>query len=247
MLVICRSQLTGICVVVHSWGESVSKGHWQSVYDSGGQLNRYPYDFVVSSFFRFCQPTDSAGSNLNVLDLGCGAGNHSIFCAENGHRVMAVDTSPTALEVLRERARAQQLDDLISTGIVDFEELSFDIADRFDCVIDRLSTTHVGKRYARALYRKLHEVLTPRGTVIANFFSANHSSKETAKFDAIKDVWMQFDDPEFAKLGSAYFYELADITDIFSEFELVSLTRTTTEDALHSTHRFEQWNVVATK
>jgi 2-polyprenyl-3-methyl-5-hydroxy-6-metoxy-1,4-benzoquinol methylase len=37
---------------------------------------------------------------LRVLDLGCGPGRHSIFLAERGFSVTAVDNAPTALEML---------------------------------------------------------------------------------------------------------------------------------------------------
>ena len=38
-----------------------------------------------------------------VLDLGCGAGRHSLYLQEQGHRVIAADISPLAAQVARER------------------------------------------------------------------------------------------------------------------------------------------------
>jgi SAM-dependent methyltransferase len=45
--------------------------------------------------------------NGPALDLACGAGRHSLLLAEASHPVTAVDGSSVALEILAERARAQ--------------------------------------------------------------------------------------------------------------------------------------------
>ena len=38
-----------------------------------------------------------------VLDIGCGAGRHSLHLQERGHDVAGIDTSPSAIEVCRKR------------------------------------------------------------------------------------------------------------------------------------------------
>ena len=38
-----------------------------------------------------------------VLDVGCGAGRHSLYLQERGHDVVGIDISPAAIEVCRER------------------------------------------------------------------------------------------------------------------------------------------------
>jgi tellurite methyltransferase len=45
-----------------------------------------------------------------ALDVACGRGRHTLFLAEQGHAVTAVDWSAAALEVLEAHARAKKLE-----------------------------------------------------------------------------------------------------------------------------------------
>ncbi len=38
-----------------------------------------------------------------VLDIGCGAGRHSLYLQSRSHSVMAIDSSPLAIKVCRQR------------------------------------------------------------------------------------------------------------------------------------------------
>ena len=126
----------------------MTKHTWQEIYAAGEQLNRYPYDFIVSAFYRYRPRT---GERPRVLDLGCGAGNHALFCAENGAEVVAADFSTSALEVVAQRARDSGLADSVHCLQIDFEDLSLQDSG-FDLVIDRLAVSHVSARHARIIY-----------------------------------------------------------------------------------------------
>jgi 2-polyprenyl-3-methyl-5-hydroxy-6-metoxy-1,4-benzoquinol methylase len=121
----------------------MSKFNWQAIYEAGEQLNQYPYDFVVSHFFNLRSAKKE--NKLKVLDLGCGAGNHAIFCAEQGAQVVACDFSVAALEVLKQRAADKGLADKITTHQVDFDDFELPYSG-FDIVIeDWLSQTCLSK------------------------------------------------------------------------------------------------------
>jgi len=47
-----------------------------------------------------------------VLDLGCGAGRHSILLGKTGFQVVALDVSETALKMLEDRLRTASIDNV---------------------------------------------------------------------------------------------------------------------------------------
>ena len=59
-----------------------------------------------------------------ALDLACGTGRNALWLAQHGWSVTAVDGSPTAIEILRQRAEGLP----IETQIADLEDSSFTIA-----------------------------------------------------------------------------------------------------------------------
>ena len=58
----------------------------------------------------------------HVLDVGCGAGSHSLYLQENGFKVTALDISAGALEVCRKRG----LKHLVRGDIMEFSGTQFD-------------------------------------------------------------------------------------------------------------------------
>jgi len=58
-----------------------------------------------------------------ALDLACGTGRNALWLAERGWSVTAVDGSPAAIEILRQRAAGLR----IETQVADFEDGGFAI------------------------------------------------------------------------------------------------------------------------
>ncbi len=63
-----------------------------------------------------------------ALDLAAGAGRHSIFLAQRGWRVLAVDGSREGLARLAHEARARGVESMIETRLADLESADFDLA-----------------------------------------------------------------------------------------------------------------------
>jgi tellurite methyltransferase len=95
-----------------------------------------------------------------ALDLGCGVGRHSLFLADAGLDVEAMDASATGLEVLRQTATARNLTLEIRHADADslpFPEATFDFVLSWD-VIYHGNLGDVGRRIA-----EIWRVLKPGG------------------------------------------------------------------------------------
>lgn len=69
---------------------------WEEVYANKKQ-ERPTYDLWLDKFSKVLE--DSKKST--IIDLGCGAGNDSLYLEERGYKVLACDQSETALEIVK--------------------------------------------------------------------------------------------------------------------------------------------------
>lgn len=69
-----------------------------------------------------------------VLDLGCGAGRHSLFLAKRGFKVVAVDNIFEVLAALKELARLQKL----PIKVVRADVATYDPNKKFDVVLSNM-------------------------------------------------------------------------------------------------------------
>jgi SAM-dependent methyltransferase len=118
----------------------------------------------ASQAFRRLQPT-LALDGARVLDLGAGTGRHAVYLARHGARVLAVDVSDVACEVLRDRVLWAGCAESVSVeqGRIDLDALP---AERFDLIVDSYATCHILSAEARSeLLRALVGRLRPGGVL----------------------------------------------------------------------------------
>ncbi|HXV37926.1 MAG TPA: class I SAM-dependent methyltransferase [Myxococcota bacterium] len=71
---------------------------YEKLYQRDPKVCGDPFPEFVEFFERYC------GSQLSVLDLGCGQGRDSLMVARKGHRVVGVDQSRTGVEQMCQAA-----------------------------------------------------------------------------------------------------------------------------------------------
>jgi SAM-dependent methyltransferase len=106
-----------------------------------------------------------------ALDLGCGEGRHAFFAAEQGYRVVGVDSEPLAIA----RARALAASHPATTGRVQFQVATlFALPFRpgtFDLVIDYGCLHHVRRSDTATYRRAVLSMLKPGGAFLLSCFS----------------------------------------------------------------------------
>ena len=74
-------------------------------------------------------------NTTRVLEIGCGEGDYSIFCAKLGAQVSAIDISQAAIKKAEINAEQNELHSRVKFERMDAEKLSFK-EDSFDLIID---------------------------------------------------------------------------------------------------------------
>jgi len=97
-----------------------------------------------------------------VLDIGCGAGRHSLYLQGKGFDVTGIDNSPLAIKISRLRG-------LKKTKVIGIEKVGQLKPNSFDTVI--MMGNNFGLfgsyRLAQTLLKKLHRVTSPDALIIA--------------------------------------------------------------------------------
>lgn len=101
---------------------------------------------------------------LDVLEIGCTGGDHSLWLLEHGARVVAMEASPRMFEQARHRLPPE-----IHVRLHDLRE-PFELQDKsFDIVFSSLTLHYV--RDWQPVLQELHRVTKPGGALV---FSTHH-------------------------------------------------------------------------
>ncbi len=113
-------------------------------------------------------------SKTKILELGCGQGRDTIFFAQNGFRVYAVDYTQSGVDAINQKARALGLDESITAVCHDvrnplpFEDNSFD-----GCYSHMLYCMALTTSELEFLSNEVRRVLKPGGLNVYTVRNAN--------------------------------------------------------------------------
>lgn len=137
-----------------------SAEYWDGFYAAGGTGNG-----DVSSADLPAALVDAVGDvdGRRVLDIGCGEGHLAIWLAERGASVVAIDKSPSAVEVTGRNAYASGLSEHVEAEVLDAIDL-----DRLDALFDLVVGMSVlgGMEPFDVFVRSLASVVGAEGRVV---------------------------------------------------------------------------------
>jgi SAM-dependent methyltransferase len=218
---------------------------WEgSIYAKGLQLNRYPFDPVVSFIFRHA-PREKPRSDIRILEVGCGAGNNLWFAAREGYQVAGIDGSRSAIEYARQRFAEEGLAGSFCTG--DFtDELPFEDGS-FDLAIDRLAVSYSGLTGGRRAVADVRRVLVPNGRFFFNPFSDRHDSALSGR-EGPDGLRLDVTTGALAGTPQVCFYSERDVRAAVGDgWRLVSLRHVGIDHLVPEPTLQAEWYVVAEK
>lgn len=110
------------------WLKDSSEHKWQ------GDFEGFRLDLLAG--YNFCyQLLKEHCRGKKILDYGCGNGIHAVFLAKSGGEVTGIDLSEPSLQIAKERARHEGVQDKIVFLKMDCETMDFD-NNSFDIIFD---------------------------------------------------------------------------------------------------------------
>ncbi|MBO4886291.1 MAG: class I SAM-dependent methyltransferase, partial [Clostridia bacterium] len=125
-------------------------------------MDRSKYGLSAAGEWRQLEKLFPELIGVAVLDLGCGYGWHSRYCAEHGAAsVLGVDASETMVAEARKRNQT----DGVTYRVCSLEDYEYP-GESFDFVLSNLVLHYVDD--LEGVYRKVHRTLKPDGIFLFN-------------------------------------------------------------------------------
>jgi len=156
---------------------------------------------------------------IELLDLGCGLGRHSIYMAQKGFDVTAVDLSEYGVDHLKEWAEREHL--TIKTNVCDMLHLPFE-DNSFDCIIAYNVIYHTDTKGFIAALAKINRVLRSNGEFFITLISKDTwSYKRADTYKRVDQNTILRDEHETEKDVPHFYVDIEDIKMLFSDFDYI--------------------------
>ena len=161
------------------------------------------------------------------LDLGCGLGRHSIYFAQKGFHVNAVDLSQYAIDKLNVWAKKEKLN--VKTKMCDMLSLPFK-DNSFDCIMAYNVIYHTDMQGFNKSLEEIKRVLKPKGELFITLISKNTWSYQRAEhYRRIDENTILRDEHEAERDVPHFYVDIDDIKKYFEGFEFIKIPIEQTE------------------
>lgn len=199
----------------------ISSKDWdKDIYQQGQQVNRYPFDALITYFLRSYKPEERR--NLRILEIGCGTGNNVKFLLKEGFNAVGVDSSQTAVD-LGNRFLA---DSGFGTFLFKSNLMELEFEDKsFDVVLDRGCLTQNSLYDIKEILDEAYRVLKLGGFVLSyTLFGSNHPEMILGQ-EVSRNSRDNFSDGYFASVGLTSFHDIQTIKECFNKFEILEIKK----------------------
>ena len=139
-----------------------------------------------------------------VLDLGCGVGNDTLYLTERGFKVIACDYSDVALKHLKEQLKSVETKWIDISNPLPFKDTTFDL------VIADLSLHYFDEKTTIEIMKEIKRILKPNGHLLARVNSIADKNFGAGNGQKIEDNYY------FVEGYNKRFFSIEDAKKFFS-------------------------------
>jgi 2-polyprenyl-3-methyl-5-hydroxy-6-metoxy-1,4-benzoquinol methylase len=132
---------------------------WENLHANARFQPKYPHEIVV----RWVMTNFKSNRSARILDLGCGAGRHTMFMANEGFNVVSADISKNG--VAETALRAQQSGHDIETAVTPLHQINF-APESFDGIMSYGVFNYASMDEIHQAVQKIHSILKPGGKAL---------------------------------------------------------------------------------
>lgn len=210
---------------------------WKEVYDWNKANSNYlevPDEEVVRIVNKIFIPNGVR----RVLDVGCGAGRHTMYMSSKGLEVDAMDSSGTALEIVNKVADEKGYK--VTTRLGECTAIPCD-DDSFDAVVCWGVIHYLSTEERKKCLDEIRRVLVPGGPFALTLRSVEDSEAASAS----KDDRLSESGAEESKGMYFKYYSAREIIDELKEFKDVKYGHHTFSEVGKMDRRIAHWLIVA--
>ena len=165
-----------------------------------------------------------------ALDIGAGEGRNSIFLAENGFKVTAIDLVPEGLKKLVSFAKRYHLK--ISTKVIDVRRFKF-FPDKYSLILSVATLDFLKKSEIDIIIKKIKKSLVFGGAIYLLVFSTKDPLYYKIKRWGLKPTEKN---TFFLSKGKIYrhFFTVNEIRKMFKRFHILHLEQKGIKDTSHN-------------
>lgn len=200
------------------------KKSWENLHSHSRFQPKYPSDHVVRFVFANFPMGLKERKKIKILDLGCGAGCHTIFLSKEGFDTYATDISDQGLKVTKQRLKDNNLKAVLKNAGMENQPFKNNF---FDGVISYgVFYYNNGSGYKKAV-SELYRILKKGG--LAFIFTRTTNDYRFKKGKKIEENTFVLDIEDTNEKGMVqHFLDNRDIENIFGKFKEVIIEKTET-------------------
>ncbi|MBW3003403.1 class I SAM-dependent methyltransferase [Candidatus Woesearchaeota archaeon] len=181
---------------------------WEIVYKKHGDL----YPDIIPRIKKYAQ-IFREHKYKKILDLGCGTGRNTLFFAQEGFLVYALDASKTGISITKKKAEKLGLRN-INYKVADMKHTSYP-DNYFDAVICVFVLSHGLLKDNQEAVDEIYRILKPKGMLVTEFMSIKDASYGRGKeIEANTFLGGMKDDPHMAH----HYFSRKEIKQVLSKF-----------------------------